>query len=90
MSYLYRCNHCGQRKSLPKLHTDYIRPPKCKACKSLLTYRDVWQEKKNKDPENLCYCDQLPFKPHRKASTVWCEAHVTGPTEEDYKQRYGE
>ncbi len=90
MSYLYRCNHCSKRRSLPRLHTDYIRLPKCEGCGRLLVYRDVWQERKNKERDNLCYCNQLPFTPHRKASTVWCVEHPTGPTDDDFRERYGE
>ena len=53
MSYLYRCK-CGKRRALRRLHTDYVRAPKC-GCGSLLTYRDVWQEKRNR--LNTCTCD---------------------------------
>ena len=84
MSYLYRCNKCKQRRSLPKLHTDYIYKPKCRSCGAPLTYRDKWQEKKNK--EAVCTCDGYPH-PHRKGSGVWCHDSVRLPTESDYLDR---
>jgi len=42
--------------------------------------------KKNK--ERMCDCGNPPY-PHRKASSVWCMQHPTGPTEEDYKNEFG-
>jgi len=41
--------------------------------------------KKNK--ENVCWCDAYTH-PHRPASSVWCSEHPTGPTDEDYEDRY--
>jgi hypothetical protein len=99
MSYLVRCKasiksgplkgqQCNARHQLKRHPKDYIRKPKCKSCGAELRYVDKWQMKKNK--ENLCYCDALPNSaPHRAGSTVWCTQHPTGPTEEDYIQRYG-
>jgi len=84
MSYLYRCNKCKQRRSLPRLHTDYVYAPKCKSCGAPLTYRDKWQERKNK--VTACTCDGYPF-PHRKGSGVWCIHSVKQPTDMDYQDR---
>lgn len=42
--------------------------------------------KKNK--ENTCNCGHLDY-PHQAGSSVWCIEHKTGPTEDDYKTRYG-
>ncbi len=68
MSYLYRCGHCRKRRALKRLHTDYIRQPKCKVCCHDLTYRDVWQEVKNKES---CKCDAFHY-PHRPGSSIYC------------------
>lgn len=100
MSYLYRCKNrikhgpakgqqCDARRALPRRVEEYIRKPKCKQCGAYLSYEDKWQRRKNRDKDNLCWCDGLPFTPHRKASTVWCMSHPTGPTEKDYLERYG-
>lgn len=97
MSYLYRCNgryksgrykgqKCGQRYSFKKKVEHYARPKICEHCKNEITYMDKWQMKKNK--ENICHCGE-PHYPHREGATVWCLKHKTGPTEDDYKQRYG-
>lgn len=85
MSYLYRCK-CGKRRALPKLHTDYIRSPKCRVCRSLLTYRDVYQEKRNK--LNTCSCDGAQY-PHRAGSVIFCIQSIKVPSNEDYADYYG-
>lgn len=85
MSYLYRCSKCRQRRALPRLHTEYIRAPKCKACSALLTYRDVWQEKKNM--ASVCRCDGAHY-PHQAGSTLFC-IHSKEPTQEDFANYYG-
>lgn len=86
MSYLYRCSKCRQRRALPKLHTDYIREPKCKACGSLLTYRDIWQEKQNKLKK--CLCDGAAY-PHQKGSVLFCIHSTKEPSHEDFANYYG-
>lgn len=83
MSFLYRCNSCGQRRALPKLHTDYVRLPMCD-CGKPLTYRDKWQERKNKQAR--CSCDGYPF-PHRHGSGVWCIHSKVLPSDQDYLDR---
>lgn len=100
MSYLYRCTRTVNgirhfiRRSLPKRIEEYINPPCCPVCKEPFKYVDKWQRKKNRDSDNLCYCDGLWFtergSPHRAGSSVWCKQHPTGPTEQDYIDRYGE
>ena len=98
MSYLYRCTRryksgpfkgqkCIQRHSFKHKIEWYKFPKKCKSCGNIITYFDKWQTKKNK--EAMCDCGN-PHYPHRTGSTVWCIQHPTGPTEEDYKGRYGE
>lgn len=92
MTFLYRCNNtinggrCGKRQSLKHLHTWYLVPPKCNVCGEPLTYRDVWQEKKNKDKNNLCFCDALPFIPHRAGSNVMCDGYEGEPTQEQINE----
>ena len=54
MSYLYRCTYCRARRALKRLHNNYVRPPKCWSCGRLLTYRDHWQEKRNKKTTYKC------------------------------------
>ncbi len=85
MSFLYRCK-CGKRRALPRLHTAYIRAPKCHDCKSLLTYRDVWQEKRNK--LNTCLCDGAAY-PHQAGSTLFCVESKALPTHEQFANYYG-
>jgi hypothetical protein len=85
---LYRCTNkpaCGARRSLKRRIEDYVRVPVCLACGGKLT-RDKAQETRNK--ANTCTCDGLPY-PHRKGSDVWCVEHETGPSDEDYRRRYG-
>ena len=98
MSYLYRCTRkykfgpfkgqrCFQRHSFKKKVDDYVRVKKCPSCKNEITYLDNYQMKLNK--KNMCECGD-PYFPHRKGSSVWCTEHTTGPTEDDFKHRYGE
>lgn len=35
-----------------------------------------------------CHCIGL-YYPHRIASSVWCDKHPTGASEEDHEARYG-
>ena len=94
MTYLYRCKKrladgtkCDTRNALKRKLTDYKRPPKCRGCGKELSYIDKWQRAKNR--ENVCNCGD-PHFPHRAGSTVWCTQHPTGPSEEDYRERYGD
>jgi len=43
--------------------------------------------KRNK--ARTCWCDGLEGGyPHHKGTSVWCIYHPTGPSEEDYIERY--
>ena len=97
MGWLYRCEKqyrsgpfkgqkCRQRHHFKKRVEEYVRPKKCPSCGNVITLLDRWQMKRNK--QNTCLCAAYPF-PHQAGSSVWCEQHPTGPTEEDQRHRYG-
>lgn len=90
MGYPCRCRKCGARKSFKRKPTDYFREKKC-SCGG--TYRIDWYRKNREFKGKVCYCGELVGKngpyPHRPGSSVWCREHPTGPTEQDYIERYG-
>lgn len=57
------------------------------------TLHDYSSDRKRNKSRN-CFCDGLFWSqkggPHKKASSVWCVHHPTGPTEEDYINKYNE
>lgn len=86
----YRCGSCRGRKVLKRELWQYVRPPKC-SCGKVNWYIDLsrtkdWKEKKN--GYSVCDCNGYHFR-HHKAGGVWCIHHATGPTEQDYIERYG-
>ena len=88
MRYYYRCKKthqgivCDTRVTLPRPVEDYINKPKCPSCKALLSYRDTWQQAKNR--ENVCKCDGYHF-PHRQGCK-FCN-HNPHMTEQDREER---
>ena len=74
------------RRTLKKPLEEYQRTPKCKGCGSIKFWTDKYRDKK--ENKNNCNCDAYWF-PHRPGSSPFCIQHPTGPTEEDYKERYG-
>jgi len=86
----YRCGKCRARKVLKRELWEYIRPPRC-ICGSNDWRLDMHRYKEWKNRTGVyatCHCDGL-HHPHRKGSNVWCDHHKTGPTEQDFKDRYG-
>ncbi len=86
--YPCRCSKCRALKTL-SMHPDEYKRNRFKKCWCggdfvVDTYRRHEEHKKV-----ICKCDGLSF-PHRAGSSVWCKQHKTGPTEEDYRSRYGE
>lgn len=91
MSYKHkwpcRCSKCGARKTLNMMPHQY-KLDKHRACLCGGELRVDWYRKKqeNKAP---CKCDGYHY-PHRKGGGVWCKHHPTGPSEQDYLNRYGD
>jgi len=86
----YRCNDCRGRKVLNRELWEYMRPPRCKCGASdwridMTRYKE-WKTKTGSYA--ICACDGI-HHPHKPGSNVWCEQHKTGPTEQDFKDRYG-
>lgn len=87
----YRCGHCKARRVLNRELWEYSKPPKCHTCGVIDWCIDMYRytEWKNKTGSYaVCHCYELPY-PHRPGSDVWCKQHKTGPTEQDYVNRYG-
>jgi rRNA maturation protein Nop10 len=95
MLYHYRCNdkrNCGARKTLKKPIEQYILKPKCPRCgEDRLRFDPSIKNMRAKAVK--CRCDGVPWSqkngPHWKGSSVWCVHHKDGPTEEDFRERYG-
>jgi len=89
MTYSYRCTNrkkCGLRVTLKKHKEFYIKTPTCKSCGGNINFDPAVRRKTLKQ---LCTCDCMPGGwPHRQGSSVWCFHHPTGPTEEDWEERY--
>lgn len=87
----YRCGQCHARRSLKRELWQYERPPKCRRCGTVDWRIDMARTREYLEGRGVfdtCYCDGLPH-PHRTGSSVWCNAHPTGPTESDFIERYG-
>lgn len=82
LSNFYRCGSSGCRRRVA-LSRHRERIPACKHCGGELHYDAYTSNKRSV----TCHCDGVSY-PHRVASTVWCREHLTGPTDEDYKNRY--
>jgi DNA-directed RNA polymerase subunit RPC12/RpoP len=81
----HRCMNCGTHFVLKKIHTHYATRRRCPFCRSHRIYYDSYEWKRRvARRKHTCTCSGLHF-PHRRASSVWCMNHPTGPTEEDYK-----
>ena len=98
MSYTYRCGTKGCRKQVTfkKKIEDFIDGKQCEKL-NLVNGKLVkcggnlhrFKRDKIRDKTRNCNCDGFPWDgPHRRGSSVWCENHPTGPTEEDYRDRY--
>lgn len=85
-AYPCRCTKCRTRQTLKRQPTDYYPHRVCVICGSDL--KVDWYRRNQEHKRVLCRCYGYHY-PHRKAGGVWCEHHPTGPTEEDYIQRYG-
>ena len=86
----YRCGQCTARRPLKREIWEYIRPPKCRTCGAIDWRFDLYRYKSFKNKTGVydtCHCTGL-IHPHRKASTVWCIEHKTGPTEQDFIDRH--
>lgn len=91
MTHPARCRHCDHRRSLKRRPEDYLRAPACPHCGGRSWRLDKYRMKEKRERIgvfNTCHCDGLPY-PHRAGSDVWCRKHPTGPTEEDFRGRYG-
>ena len=89
--YRYRCSveKCKTRVTLPKRIEEYVRPPKCKVCGGSRFRLDTHRQKHEIGAGlKKCYCDGYHY-PHREGAGVWCKHHPTGPTTEDFEERYG-
>lgn len=89
--FRYRCSRevCKARVTLPRRIEEYVRPPKCKRCGGNAFRLDSHRHSKEVGAGLAkCYCDGYHF-PHRKGGGVWCRHHPTGPSAEDYTERYG-
>lgn len=87
----YRCGACRGRASLARELWLYTRPPACKSCGVVDWRLDMHRTKElttRTGVYNVCHCPGLTH-PHRAGSSVWCELHETGPSEDDYVSRYG-
>lgn len=82
----FRCGRDGCRRiyTLSKHPEEYVKPKRC-ACGGTL---HGYSMDRQRNKARTCRCDELPY-PHKKGSTVWCRHHPTGPTEDDYRDRYG-
>lgn len=87
MSYNYRCSvsECRKRRTLRKKIELYMRRPKCPSCGADSLKYDPTEKIRTKS--RTCRCDGL-FYPHHKGTSVWCDHHPTGPTDEDWQERY--
>lgn len=67
----HRCVKCEARRTLPKLWTEYIRPPKCRVCgyHRLYPCRDRLAHRHGR--LKACNCSGYHFR-HRKGSK-FCE-----------------
>lgn len=88
--YPCRCSKCRTRRTLSKLPNQYKieKFAKCMIHGCDGEMRVDWHRKKKEHKKNLCSCYGYSFV-HRKGGGVWCEQHPTGPTEQDYIDRYG-
>lgn len=88
--YIYRCgrNDCRKQVAKKRKLSDYktVKPTLCPGCgcNSLI---DITKRKKRERRAETCRCDGVHY-PHRKGSIIWCKQHPTGPTEQDYQDRY--
>ena len=91
MSYKHkwpcRCSKCGARKTLNMMPHQY-KLDKHRNCLCGGELRVDWYRKK-KENKAPCKCDGYHY-PHRKGGGVWCKNHPTGPSEQDYLNRYGD
>lgn len=91
MSYKHkwpcRCSKCGARKTLNMMPHQY-KLDKRRTCLCGGELRVDWYRKK-KENKAPCKCDGYHY-PHRKGGGVWCKHHPTGPSEQDYLNRYGD
>jgi hypothetical protein len=89
MQFPHKCSRrkCRQRTVLARKITDYAYPPRCPGCKQHTLKFDnfTYQRRLNR---KACYCDGMHHA-HRPGSSVWCNQHPTGPTDEDAYDRYG-
>lgn len=86
----YRCGCCRARRVLNKELWEYTRPSKCYECNSVDWRYDKHryiEHKTKTGAYSTCHCDGVRH-PHRKGSDVWCEHHKSGPTEQDFIDRY--
>jgi len=88
IKHRYRCSNrrgCHKRVTLRKRKELYVKEPVCKSCGSPLT--SVEKARKAETKKNNCYCDGLPFTPHRSGSK-WCNYYTGEYSEEDLRERH--
>lgn len=87
--YNYRCtrSRCRARTTLKKKKEAYAYPERkvCPKCGWRISYDP---EPKRRSKRDTCYCDGYPF-PHRHRSGSWCRDSLKGPSDSDYRDRYG-
>lgn len=79
----HRFVKCEARKTLPKLWTEYIRPPKCQVCGYHRLYPCCDRLAENWGRKRSCNCGGRWFK-HRKGSK-YCFYHPNA--ERDHAER---
>ena len=86
MKYHYRCALCKSRHTFNRKIDDYIIKRKCRYCETSKFYADTYRD--NKELKATCHCDGYHY-PHRPNTGVWCINHKTGPSQQDFEDRYG-
>lgn len=83
-----RCNRkaCQHRQSLAMRPEWYVRPRKCRRCKTGLMRLDPYRLRREHQRTN-CDCEGYAFR-HRRGSK-WCVFAAAPITAEDVARRYG-
>ena len=87
MSINYRCTKasCRARVTLKRSLNKYVREPRCRHCGGMLSHDP---EPKRRHKKEKCVCDGYYF-PHRRGTEPRCQYAKNGPTEQDYRERFG-
>ncbi|MBR8027804.1 hypothetical protein KDX27_22630 [Burkholderia cenocepacia] len=83
-----RCLHCEARRCLPRLLSQYVRPPRCRVCGKRLYRVDRWMNQRD-TRKMRCDCSGYWF-PHRRGS-LFCWLRSDGseryPGDPDFADR---